>query len=75
MKDTCWKVWKEEYLAYLQAAPITELAKRIFDFRTWIHNQMEDEPEIEGTDEFQRYTRQRPEKIEKNEKATFNPII
>ena len=36
---------------------------------------MKDEPEIEGTDEFQRYTRQRPEKIEKDEKATFNPIM
>jgi hypothetical protein len=36
---------------------------------------MEDEPEIEGADEFQRYTGQKPDKIEKNEKATFNPIM
>ena len=36
---------------------------------------MEDEPEIEGTNEFQRYTHQRPKKIEKDKKATFNPII
>jgi hypothetical protein len=38
MKDTCWNVWKEEYLAHSQAAPTTEPAKKTFDFRTWIHN-------------------------------------
>jgi hypothetical protein len=36
---------------------------------------MEDKPEIKDIDEFQKYIRQRPEKIEKNEKATFNSII
>jgi hypothetical protein len=75
MKDTCWNVWKEDYLPYSQAPQPKEPPKKQFDFRLWVESQMEEEPEIDDdADEFQRYTGQRPHKIAKEDKAAFNPI-
>jgi hypothetical protein len=73
MKQTCWDVWKAEYLTGLQAAQALPTKKKVFDFRAWVHAQIEDE-DTKDADEFQKYTNKSPTALEEQEKEDFNPI-
>ncbi len=57
MKDTCWNVWKDEYLPYAPKIQAEKPQKMLFNFRNQIHDQIESEPSTDDdVDKFVNYS-------------------